>query len=165
MSKTAAAPGLVVDRNLALELVRVTEAAALAASRWIGRGDKNAADGAAVEAMRKAFDTVAITGTVVIGEGEMDEAPMLYIGEKVGLYAKTGGGPEVDIAVDPLEGTSITARLWRWRKRAVFCMRRIFTWTSSRLGLACRKALWIWMLSLRRICANWRAPRNARLVI
>jgi hypothetical protein len=110
MSKPAPAPGLVVDRNLALELVRVTEAAALAASRWIGRGDKNAADGAAVEAMRKAFDTVAITGTVVIGEGEMDEAPMLYIGEKVGLYAKAGGGPEVDIAVDPLEGTSITAK-------------------------------------------------------
>jgi fructose-1,6-bisphosphatase II / sedoheptulose-1,7-bisphosphatase len=99
-----------VDRNLALELVRVTEAAALAASRWMGKGDKNAADGAAVEAMRKAFDTVAISGTVVIGEGEMDEAPMLYIGEKVGLYAKAGGGPEVDIAVDPLEGTTITAK-------------------------------------------------------
>jgi fructose-1,6-bisphosphatase II / sedoheptulose-1,7-bisphosphatase len=99
-----------VDRNLALELVRVTEAAGLAASRWMGRGDKNAADGAAVEAMRRAFDTVAISGTVVIGEGEMDEAPMLYIGEKVGLYAKAGGGPEVDIAVDPLEGTTITAK-------------------------------------------------------
>jgi len=103
-----------VDRNLALELVRVTEAAALAASRWMGRGDKNAADGAAVEAMRKAFDTVAISGTVVIGEGEMDEAPMLYIGEKVGLYANGGGqaanAPEVDIAVDPLEGTTITAK-------------------------------------------------------
>jgi fructose-1,6-bisphosphatase II / sedoheptulose-1,7-bisphosphatase len=99
-----------VDRNLALELVRVTEAAALAASRWMGRGDKNSADGAAVEAMRKAFDTVAISGTVVIGEGEMDEAPMLYIGEKVGIYAKAGGGTEVDIAVDPLEGTSITAK-------------------------------------------------------
>ena len=97
--------GLVVDRNLALELVRVTEAAALAASRWIGRGDKNSADGAAVDAMRRAFDTVAISGTVVIGEGEMDEAPMLFIGEKIGL-----GGPLVDIAVDPLEGTSITAK-------------------------------------------------------
>jgi fructose-1,6-bisphosphatase II / sedoheptulose-1,7-bisphosphatase len=95
----------VSDRNLALELVRVTEAAALAASRWIGRGKKNEADGAAVEAMRKAFDTVAIDGTVVIGEGEMDEAPMLYIGEKVGM-----GGPAMDIAVDPLEGTSITAK-------------------------------------------------------
>jgi fructose-1,6-bisphosphatase II / sedoheptulose-1,7-bisphosphatase len=93
------------DRNLALELVRVTEAAALAASRWIGRGDKNAADGAAVEAMRKAFDTVAIDGTVVIGEGEMDEAPMLFIGEKVGM-----GGPAMDIAVDPVEGTSIAAK-------------------------------------------------------
>ncbi len=95
----------VSDRNLALELVRVTEAAAIAASRWIGRGKKNEADGAAVEAMRKAFDTVAINGTVVIGEGEMDEAPMLYIGEKVGQ-----GGPAMDIAVDPLEGTSITAK-------------------------------------------------------
>src|SRR3984957_15420282 len=95
----------VSDRNLALELVRVTEAAAIAASRWIGRGKKNEADGAAVKAMRKAFDTVAINGTVVIGEGEMDEAPMLYIGEKVGH-----GGPQMDIAVDPLEGTSITAK-------------------------------------------------------
>ncbi len=95
----------VSDRNLALELVRVTEAAAIAASRWIGRGKKNEADGAAVEAMRKAFDTVAIDGTVVIGEGEMDEAPMLYIGEKVGC-----GGPAMDIAVDPLEGTTITAK-------------------------------------------------------
>ena len=93
------------DRNLALELVRVTEAAAIAASRWIGRGEKNAADGAAVEAMRKAFDTVAISGTVVIGEGEMDEAPMLFIGEKVGC-----GGPAMDIAVDPLEGTEIAAK-------------------------------------------------------
>jgi fructose-1,6-bisphosphatase II / sedoheptulose-1,7-bisphosphatase len=93
------------DRNLALELVRVSEAAALAAARWIGRGNKNDADGAAVEAMRLAFDSVAISGTVVIGEGEMDEAPMLYIGEKVG-----SGGPAMDIAVDPLEGTTITAK-------------------------------------------------------
>ena len=93
------------DRNLALELVRVTEAAALAASRWMGRGKKNEADGAAVEAMRRAFDSVAIDGTVVIGEGEMDEAPMLYIGEKVGA-----GGPAMDIAVDPLEGTNLTAK-------------------------------------------------------
>ncbi|MDD2795114.1 class II fructose-bisphosphatase [Acidocella sp.] len=102
---TAPRLGEVSDRNLALELVRVTEAAAIAASRWIGRGKKNEADGAAVEAMRKAFDTVAISGTVVIGEGEMDEAPMLFIGEKVGL-----GGPHMDIAVDPLEGTNITAK-------------------------------------------------------
>jgi fructose-1,6-bisphosphatase II / sedoheptulose-1,7-bisphosphatase len=97
--------GEVTDRNLALELVRVTEAAALAASRWIGLGKKNEADGAAVEAMRKAFDQVAIDGTVVIGEGEMDEAPMLYIGEKVGA-----GGPRMDIAVDPLEGTTLTSK-------------------------------------------------------
>src|ERR1700678_266767 len=95
----------VSDRNLALELVRVTEAAAIAASRWIGLGKKNEADGAAVEAMRKAFDAVAIDGTVVIGEGEMDEAPMLFIGEKVGA-----GGPPMDIAVDPLEGTTLTAK-------------------------------------------------------
>jgi fructose-1,6-bisphosphatase II / sedoheptulose-1,7-bisphosphatase len=93
------------DRNLALELVRVTEAAALGASRWMGMGKKNEADGAAVEAMRRAFDSVAISGTVVIGEGEMDEAPMLFIGEKVG-----SGGPAMDIAVDPLEGTTLTAK-------------------------------------------------------
>ncbi len=98
-------PGTMTDRNLALELVRVTEAAALAASRWIGHGKKNEADGAAVEAMRQAFDAVAINGTVVIGEGEMDEAPMLFIGEKVGA-----GGPEMDIAVDPLEGTTLCAK-------------------------------------------------------
>ena len=97
--------GEVSDRNLALELVRVTEAAALAASRWMGRGRKNEADGAAVEAMRRAFDYIPIDGTVVIGEGEMDEAPMLYIGERVGT-----GGPRMDIAVDPLEGTTLTAK-------------------------------------------------------
>ncbi len=98
-------PETVTDRNLALELVRVTEAAALAASHWMGLGKKNDADGAAVTAMRAAFDTVAIDGTVVIGEGEMDEAPMLFIGEKVGA-----GGPKMDIAVDPLEGTTLTAK-------------------------------------------------------
>ena len=98
-------PEISNDRNLALDLVRVTEAAALAASRWMGRGQKNEADGAAVEGMRRAFDGVAIEGTVVIGEGEMDEAPMLYIGERVG-----SGGPAMDIAVDPLEGTTLTAK-------------------------------------------------------
>ena len=98
-------PDTHTDRNLAMELVRVTEAAALAASRWIGRGKKNEADGAAVEAMRHAFDAVQIDGTVVIGEGEMDEAPMLFIGERVGQ-----GGQKMDIAVDPLEGTTITAK-------------------------------------------------------
>jgi fructose-1,6-bisphosphatase II / sedoheptulose-1,7-bisphosphatase len=94
-----------MDRNLALEVVRVTEAAALAASRLMGRGDEKAADQAAVDAMRTALNSLAIDGTVVIGEGERDEAPMLYIGEKVG-----GGGPKIDIALDPLEGTTITAK-------------------------------------------------------
>ena len=93
-----------MDRNLALEAVRVTEAAALSCARLTGRGDERAADQAAVDAMRKAFDALAIDGTVVIGEGERDEAPMLYIGEKVG-----SGGPKVDIALDPLEGTTICA--------------------------------------------------------
>jgi fructose-1,6-bisphosphatase II len=93
------------DRNLALELVRVTEAAAMAAGRWVGRGDKNAADQAAVDAMRSMLDTVAMDGVVVIGEGEKDEAPMLFNGERVG----DGTGPQVDVAVDPLEGTRLTA--------------------------------------------------------
>src|SRR4051794_2019895 len=95
----------VPDRNLALELVRVTEAAALAASRWMGRGDKNGADGAAVEAMRTVLQTVAMDGIVVIGEGEKDEAPMLYNGERIG----DGTPPETDIAVDPVEGTTLTS--------------------------------------------------------
>ena len=94
------------DRNLALELVRVTEAAALAAARWVGRGDKEAADQAAVDAMRLMLETVPMDGIVVIGEGEKDEAPMLYNGERIG----DGSPPEVDIAVDPLEGTRLTAR-------------------------------------------------------
>ncbi len=94
-----------MDRNLALETVRVTEAAALAASRLMGRGDEKAADQAAVNAMREALNGLAIDGTVVIGEGERDEAPMLFIGEKVGA-----GGPEIDIALDPLEGTTLTAK-------------------------------------------------------
>jgi len=101
MTETAA-----MDRNLALEAVRVTEAAALSASRLMGRGDEKAADQAAVDAMRQALNGLAIEGTVVIGEGERDEAPMLYIGEKVG----TGLGPRIDIALDPLEGTTITAK-------------------------------------------------------
>lgn len=95
-----------MQRELAMEFVRVTEAAALASARWMGRGDKIAADNAAVEAMRTAFDTVQIDGIVVIGEGEMDEAPMLYIGEKVGM----GVPPQVDVAVDPLEGTNVVAK-------------------------------------------------------
>ncbi len=96
-----------MDRNLALEFVRITEAAALACSKWTGRGDSNAADQAAVDSMRRAFDSIDIEGTVVIGEGERDEAPMLYIGEKVG--AAKPGSPKVDIALDPLEGTNLCA--------------------------------------------------------
>jgi fructose-1,6-bisphosphatase II len=94
------------DRNLAMEMVRATEAAALAGARWSGRGDKNAADGAAVDSMRHMLDKVSINGTVVIGEGEKDEAPMLYNGEVVG----NGDGPDVDIAVDPIDGTRLTAQ-------------------------------------------------------
>ncbi len=98
----------VLDRVLVLEMVRVTEAAAVAASKLIGRGDEKAADAAAVEAMRAALNTLDIDGTVVIGEGERDEAPMLFIGERVG--AAQGSGPRIDIALDPLEGTTITAK-------------------------------------------------------
>src|ERR671937_1701740 len=94
------------DRNLALELVRVTEAAALAAARWVGMGEKESADQAAVDAMRLVLDTVRMDGVVVIGEGEKDEAPMLYNGEPIG----DGSPPEVDVAVDPLEGTRLTAK-------------------------------------------------------
>ncbi len=95
----------VMDRNMAIEAVRVTEAAAIAAEKWVGRGDEREADAAAVDAMRTALNRLNIDGTVVIGEGERDEAPMLYIGEKVGA-----GGPKIDIALDPLEGTTITAK-------------------------------------------------------
>mgnify|MGYP002780995091 CR=1 FL=1 len=98
----------VLDRVLVLEMVRVTEAAAIAASKLIGRGDEKAADAAAVEAMRAALNELPMDGTVVIGEGERDEAPMLYIGEKVG--SAQGSGPGIDIALDPLEGTTITAK-------------------------------------------------------
>lgn len=94
-----------MERSLTMELVRVTEAAALASARWMGRGMKDEADDAATNAMRDVFDTIPMKGTVVIGEGEMDEAPMLYIGEKLG----TGMGPEVDVAVDPVEGTNLVA--------------------------------------------------------
>src|SRR5438270_11457715 len=109
MAQTSVEPGRTgnrPDRNLALELCRVTEAGALGAGRWVGRGDKEAADQAAVDAMRAMLDTVAMDGCVVIGEGEKDKAPMLYNGEEVG----DGHGPEVDVAVDPLEGTRLTAK-------------------------------------------------------
>ncbi|MCG7319487.1 class II fructose-bisphosphatase [Brevibacillus laterosporus] len=97
-----------MERELALEVVRVTEAAALSSARWMGRGKKNEADDAATSAMRAVFDTISIRGTVVIGEGELDEAPMLYIGEKLGNQSEDS--PEVDVAVDPLEGTTILAK-------------------------------------------------------
>jgi fructose-1,6-bisphosphatase II len=99
-------PAPIADRNLAMELVRVTEAAAMAAGRWVGRGDKNGADGVAVNAMRIMISTIGMTGTVVIGEGEKDNAPMLYNGEQVG----DGSGPETDVAVDPIDGTTLTAK-------------------------------------------------------
>jgi fructose-1,6-bisphosphatase II len=102
----AGTSGSIPDRNLALELVRVTESAAMAAGRWIGRGDKISADQAAVDGMRLMLDTASMSGVVVIGEGEKDEAPMLFNGEEVG----SGTGPEVDVAVDPLEGTNLTAK-------------------------------------------------------
>jgi fructose-1,6-bisphosphatase II len=102
----AAVPSDAPDRNLALELVRVTEAAAMAAGRWVGRGDKNGADGAAVDAMRAMIGTVSMKGVVVIGEGEKDEAPMLFNGEEVG----DGSGAECDVAVDPIDGTTLTAK-------------------------------------------------------
>src|SRR5699024_8117962 len=95
-----------MERSLTMELVRVTEASALSSARWMGRGKSNEADAAATEAMRTVLDTIPMQGTVVIGEGEMDEAPMLYIGEKLGM----GVGSEVDVAVDPLEGTAIVAQ-------------------------------------------------------
>ncbi len=108
MTRTGPAASHVLDRVLVLEMVRVTEAAAISASALIGRGDEKAADAAAVEAMRAALNELPFDGTVVIGEGERDEAPMLYIGEKVG--SAQGSGPKIDIALDPLEGTSITAK-------------------------------------------------------
>jgi fructose-1,6-bisphosphatase II / sedoheptulose-1,7-bisphosphatase len=108
MTETMVAASHVLDRVLVLEMVRVTEAAAVAASKLIGRGNEKAADHAAVEAMREALNQLEFDGTVVIGEGERDEAPMLYIGEKVG--AAQGTGPKIDIALDPLEGTTITAK-------------------------------------------------------
>ena len=107
MNRADPSASQVLDRVLVLEMVRVTEAAAIAASKWIGRGDNDAADAAAVEAMRMALNELPMDGTVVIGEGERDEAPMLYIGEKVG--SALDSGPKIDIALDPLEGTTLTA--------------------------------------------------------
>src|SRR5712691_352361 len=148
-----------MDRNLALEAARVTEAAALAASRLMGRGDEKAADQAAVDAMRRALNSLAIDGTVVIGEGERDEAPMLYIGEKVGA-----GGPKIDIALDPLEGTTITAKGGQ-NALAVVAMaasstRPTSTWTRSRSGAACPTASSI--STTRRPSISRTSPRPSR---
>src|SRR3984885_11451069 len=108
VGQTNSAPNLIpsLDSNLALDLVRITEAAALAAARWVGRGDKNASDQAAVDAMRLFFNVVQMDGVVVIGEGEKDKAPMLFNGERIG----TGQPPEVDVAVDPIDGTRLVAQ-------------------------------------------------------
>ncbi len=151
-----------MDRNLALEAVRVTEAAALAASKLMGRGDEKQADQAAVDAMRSALNTLSIDGTVVIGEGERDEAPMLYIGEKVG-----SGGPKIDIALDPLEGTTSRprdcptgSRYWRWPRTATSSMRRTSTWTRSRSAAACRKASSISTSRRWRTSRIWPRPRR-----
>ncbi len=118
-----------LDRVLVLEMVRVTEAAAIAASKLIGRGDKEAADAAAVEAMRSALNELPMDGTVVIGEGERDEAPMLYIGEKVG--SAPGSGPGIDIALDPLEGTDLTASIFTFRSAATASAHRAAISTCS----------------------------------
>lgn len=127
-----------MDRTLSLEFARVVEAAALRSGRLLGRGQKDAADGLAVDAMRQAFDSVRISGTVVIGEGEIDEAPMLYIGEHVGA-----GGPEVDIAVDPIEGTNLIAKgqngaiaVMAIAEKVVYYMHQICTWRNFVLVLA-----------------------------
>ena len=127
-----------MDRTLSLEFARVVEAAALRSGRLLGRGQKDAADGLAVDAMRQAFDSVRTSGTVVIGEGEIDEAPMLYIGEHVGA-----GGPEVDIAVDPIEGTNLIAKgqngaiaVMAIAEKVVYYMHQICTWRNFVLVLA-----------------------------
>ena len=153
-----------MDRNLALEAVRVTEAAALAASKLMGRGDEKAADQAAVDAMRTTLNSLAIEGTVVIGEGERDEAPMLYIGEKVGL----GGGPKIDIALDPLEGTTITAKglpnslaVLAMAEHGGFLNAPDVYMTRSRSAAACRKASSISTRAWRRISETWRRRRRS----
>lgn len=166
MAKTAeqqphgSAQGL--DRILTLELVRVAERAAVAAARLRGRGDEMAADQAAVDAMRQELNRLPIAGTVVIGEGERDEAPMLYIGEEVG----TKQGPDVDIALDPLEGTTICARICRTRwllspslRRGICSMRQMFTWKRLLLVQVIRRALSISMQYLPTTSWPLQRPR------
>ena len=146
-----------MEEQLSLEFLRVVENGAVAAARTMGFGDRHKADEVAVEAMRKTMDAVQMDGTIVIGEGERDEAPMLYIGEKVGLatHAPKALFPEVDIAVDPLEGTNLCAtgapirsRCWRRASAAGCCTRRICTWKKLLWGRRAR-ARSIWMRRLR----------------
>ncbi len=151
-----------LDRSLVLDAVRVTEAAAIAAWGLVGRGDEKAADQAAVDAMRNALNELAIDGEIVIGEGERDEAPMLYIGEKVG----TGKGPGIDIALDPLEGTTLTAKamanalaVMAWAPRAPCSTRPTPTWTRSPAGRAIRKASSTWTRLRPRTPRPWPSPR------
>ncbi|GEM_PF-692926 len=143
MAKTAEQHPHGLDRILTLELVRVAERAAVAAARLRGRGDEMAADQAAVDAMRQELNRLPIAGTVVIGEGERDEAPMLYIGEEVG----TKQGPDVDIALDPLEGTTICAK--NLPRRATCFTRLMSTWKRSLLVRATRRASWTLMPARR----------------
>ena len=131
-----------MNSNLSIELVKVTEAAALAAGRWTGRGNKEEADEAATSAMRNMFNSIQMSGTVVIGEGEMDEAPMLYIGEQLG----TGDGPKIDIAVDPLEGTSIVA---------AGSSNALTTHRSCRTGKSITCTGYVYGKNCCRACSSW----------
>ena len=153
---------LVLERILSIEIVRVTERAAVSAARLRGRGDEKAADQAAVDAMRRELNKLPIDGTVVIGEGERDEAPMLFIGEEVG----TKKGPKVDIAVDPLEGTTLCAknmpvrsRPWPWRKAGRCSTRPTSTWRRSPSAPAIPRAWSISTRRPRRTSAIWPRPR------
>jgi fructose-1,6-bisphosphatase II / sedoheptulose-1,7-bisphosphatase len=167
MSDNAVADGNALDRVLVLEMVRVTEAAAVAASKLIGRGDEKAADYAAVEAMRAGLNNLPFDGTVVIGEGERDEAPMLYIGEKVGTAI--GTGPKIDIALDPLEGTTITAKAGP-NALAVLaiaeegCLLNAPDVYMDKLASApaIPKARSIWLAPQRRTFARWRPPKGVQ---
>ena len=155
-----------IDRQLTLELARVTERAAVAASTLIGRGDEKAADQAAVDAMRRELNTLNIDGEVVIGEGERDEAPMLYIGEKVG----TGKGPKVDIALDPLEGTTLTAKGMP-NALAVVAMAQGGSLLNapdvymekSPLAEVIRPVWSIWMRTLPITLRHWQKPKALKL--
>ena len=152
------------DRMLSLGLARVSEAAAIASVSLIGRGDEKAADEAAVNAMREQLNLLDISGTVVIGEGERDEAPMLYIGEEVG----TGNGPGVDIALDPLEGTTLTAKDMpnaltelQWGRRVPCCMRPMFTWKSWQSVPVLHQICYLLICRLMKESRYWRKQKIA----